>query len=56
MFWSGIINIIRDAIAKNYNCFKLNIKAVVKEVEELFKDDRFTLNGLVNILLFTMPN
>ena len=56
MFQFSIINIIRDAIAKNYNCFKLNTKAVVKEIEELFKDNRFTLSGPVNTLLFIIFN
>ena len=47
---------MRDTIAISYDCFKLNIKAIVKEIGELFKDDRFMLSGLVSTLCFTMPN
>ena len=56
MFQSSIINIVRDAVVRSYNCLKLNTEAVVKEVEELFKDNYFMLGGLVSILCFTMPN
>ena len=50
------MNIIHNTIAKNYNCLKLDTKAVVKEVIKLLKDNRFTLNSLVNTLPFTIPN
>ena len=50
------MNIIRDTIIRSYNCFKLDTKAIVKEVVKLFKDDRFTLNSLVNTLPFTIPD
>ena len=51
-----MINIVRDVVAINYDCFKLSTKAITKEVGELFKDDRFTLSGPVNTLYFTIPN
>ena len=51
-----MMDIVHDVVAGSYNCFKLSIKAVAKEVEELFKNDRFILGGLVNTLRFTMPN
>ena len=47
---------MRDTVARSYNCLKLNAKAVVKEVEELLKDDCFTLGGPVSTLPFTIPN
>ena len=50
------MNTVRNAIAGSYNCLKLSTKAIVKEVEELLKDDRFMLGGLVNTLPFIMPN
>ena len=56
MFRSSIINIMRDIIAGSYNCLKLNTKTVVKEVEKLLKDNRFTLGGPVSTLLFTILN
>ena len=56
MFQSGIINIVYDIIAGSYDCLKLNTKAVVKEVEELLKDDRFILSGPVSTLPFTIPD
>jgi len=56
VFWSSIINIVRDAIARSYNCLKLNTKAVAKEVEELLKDNCFMVGGLVSTLPFTIPN
>ena len=56
MFWSSIINIVHNTVAGSYNCLKLSTKAVAKEVEELLKDDRFTLSSLVSTLRFTIPN
>ena len=56
MFQSSIINIVHDTVTRNYNCLKLSTKAVVKEVEELLKDNRFMLSSLVSTLYFTMPN
>ena len=56
MFQSSIINTVHDVITRSYNCLKLSTKAIVKEVEKLLKDDRFTLSGPVNTLRFTMPN
>ena len=56
MFQSGIINIVRDIIAKSYNCLKLNTKAIAKKVEKLLKDDCFTLSSPVSTLPFTMPD
>ena len=56
MFQSSIINIVRDAVTRSYNCLKLNTKAIVKEVEELLKDNCFMLSGLVSTLHFTIPN
>ena len=50
------MNTVCDIVAVSYNCFELNIKAIVKEVGELFKDDRFTLSGPVNTLCFTIPD
>jgi len=47
---------MHDIIARNYNYFKLSTKAVVKEIEELLKDDRFTLGGLINTLPFIILN
>ena len=47
---------MRDAVTKNYNYFKLNTKAVAKEVEELLKNNRFTLSGPVSTLFFIIPN
>ena len=51
-----MINIIHNAVAISYNCFKLSIKAIAKEVRELLKDDRFMLSGPVSTLCFTIPN
>ena len=51
-----MINTVHNAVAGSYNCFELSTKAVAKEVEELLKDNYFTLSGLVSILCFTMPN
>jgi len=51
-----MINTVYNTVAGSYNCFKLNTEAIVKEVEELLKDDHFTLNGLVSTLPFTMPD
>jgi len=56
VFWCAIINIVRDTVARSYNCLKLDTKVMVKEVEELLKDNRFTLSGLVSTLPFTIPN
>ena len=56
MFRSSIINIVHNAIAGSYNCLKLSPKAIAKEVEELLKDNHFTLGGLVSTLYFTIPN
>ena len=56
MFRSGIINIVRDTVAGTYNCLKLDTEAMAKGVEELLKDNRFTLGGLVSTLPFTMPD
>ena len=56
MFQYAIINIVRDTVAGSYNCLKLNIKAMAKEVEKLLKDNRFMLGGLVSTLPFTIPN
>ena len=51
-----MMNIVRDTVAGSYNCLELSIKAVAKEVEELLKDNYFTLSGLVSTLYFTIPN
>ena len=56
MFWCYIINIVRNTVVRSYYCLKLDIKAIVEEVAELLKDDRFTLSGPVNTLPFTIPN
>jgi len=56
VFWCAIINIVRDTVARSYNCLKLDTKAMAKEVEKLFKNNRFTLSGLVSTLPFTIPN
>ena len=50
------MNIVSDTVARNYNCLKLDTKAVAKEVVKLFKDDYFTLNSPVSTLPFTIPN
>ena len=50
------MNIVRNTIAGNYNCLKLNTKAIVEDVAELLKDNRFTLSSLVSTLPFTIPN
>ena len=50
------MNTVRDIIARNYNCLKLNTKAVVKEVKELLKNNRFIFGGLVSTLPFTIPD
>ncbi len=47
---------MRDTITGSYNYLKLDTKVIVKEVEELLKDNRFTLSGLVSTLPFTIPN
>ena len=47
---------MRNAVAENYNFFKLNTEVIVKEIEELLKDDRFTLGGSVSTLPFTILN
>ena len=54
MFRSGIINIVRDTITRTYNYLKLDTKAIVKGVEELLKDNCFTLGGPVSTLPFTI--
>ena len=56
MFWCTIINIVRNTVARSYNCLKLDTKVVVREVEELLKDNHFTLSGPVSTLPFTIPN
>ena len=50
------MNIVRNTVIGNYNCLKLDTKAMAKEIVELLKDDRFTLSGLVSTLPFTIPN
>ena len=50
------MNTVYNAVARSYNCLKLSTKAIAKEIKELFKDDRFTLNGPINTLYFTIPN
>ena len=47
---------VHNIVAGSYDCLKLSTKAVAKEVEELLKDDRFTLGGLVSTLFFIMLN
>jgi len=47
---------VRNTVARSYNCLKLDTKVVVKKVEELLKDNYFTLNSLVSTLPFTIPN
>jgi hypothetical protein len=47
---------VRDTITGSYYYLKLDIKAIVEEVVELLKDNRFTLSGLVSTLPFTIPN
>jgi hypothetical protein len=47
---------VRDTIARSYNYLKLDTKAIVKEVAELLKDNRFTLGSPVSTLPFTIPN
>jgi len=56
VFWCAIINIVRDTVARSYNYLKLDTKVIAKKVEELLKDDRFTLSGPVSTLPFTIPN
>jgi len=56
VFQCAIINIVHNTIAGSYNCLKLDTKVVVKEVEELLKDNRFTLGGLISTLPFTIPD
>jgi len=56
VFWCAIINIVRNTVARSYNCLKLDTEVVVKEVEELLKDNRFMLGSLVSTLPFTIPN
>ena len=50
------MNTVRDTIARNYNCLKLDTKAIIKEVAELLKDNYFTLSDLVSTLPFTISN
>ena len=47
---------MRDTVTRSYYCLKLDTKAIVKEVAELLKDNRFTLGSLVSTLPFTVPN
>ena len=56
MFQSSIINIVHNAVAGSYNCLKLNTEAIVKEIEELLKDNYFILSSLVSTLPFTIPD
>ena len=56
MFQSSIINTVHDAVTGSYNYLKLSTKAIVKEIEELLKDNCFMLSGLVSTLHFTIPN
>ena len=56
MFQCVIINIVRNTVAKSYNCLKLDTEAVAKEVAELFKDNYFMLSSPVSTLPFTIPN
>ena len=56
MFQYIIINIVRNTIARSYNCLKLDTKAMAKEVAELLKNNYFILNSLVSTLPFTIPN
>ena len=50
------MNIVRNTITRSYYYLKLDTKAVVEEVAELLKDNRFTLSGLVSTLPFTILN
>jgi len=50
------MNIVSNTVTRSYNYFKLNTEAVVKEVEELLKDNRFILSSLVSTLPFTIPD
>ena len=52
MFRCYIINVVRDTVTRSYYCLKLDTKAVVEEVVELLKDNRFTLGSLVNIKIY----
>ena len=56
MFQYYIINTVHNTVAKSYYCLKLDTKAVVKEIVELLRDNRFTLSSLVSTLPFTIPN
>jgi len=56
VFRCAIINIVRNTVARSYNCLKLDTKAMAKEVEKLLKDNRFTLSGPVSTLPFIIPN
>ena len=47
---------MRNTVIRSYNCLKLDTKAMVKEVAELLKDNRFTLSSLVSTLFFIIPN
>ena len=47
---------MRDTITRSYYYLKLDTKAIVEEVAELLKDNRFTLGSLVSTLPFTIPN
>ena len=47
---------MRDIVARSYNCLELDIKAVVKEVTELFKNNYFIFSGPVSTLPFIIPN
>ena len=51
-----MINIVRNTVARSYNCLKLDTKAIAKEVAELLKDNRFTLSSPVSTPPFTIPN
>jgi len=56
VFWCAIINIVRDTVTGSYNCLKLDTEVIAKKVEELLKDNYFTLGSLVSTLPFTIPN
>jgi len=51
-----MMNTVRDTVAGSYNCLELDTEVVAKEVEELLKDDRFTLGGPGSTLPFTIPD
>jgi len=56
VFWCAIINIVHNTITGSYNCLELDTEVMAKEVEELLKNNRFTLGGLVSTLPFTIPD